>query len=157
MAAIRRYCAPSAMLLSLVVKILMTIFGLIRLGITKNRAPVSASSIESPRTFRICLTSPFPQNWAAKIPPPLTIPNTSRENTKNTLFARPTAAIAVDPKPPIIRVSTIFTMVFNIPCNATGHAIISAFFRKGPSCSISLVLLNNPPMFFSVCSYLHSG
>ena len=73
------------------------------------------------------------QNWAAKIPPPLTIPKTSSENTKNTLFASPTAAIAVDPSPPIIRVSTIFTMVFNIPCSATGHAIISAFFKKRPS------------------------
>ena len=133
MAATRRYCAPSSILPSLVVKIRMTILGFVRLGITKNKAPVIAKRIESPRTFLIFFTSPLPQNWAANIPPPLTIPKTSSENTKNTLFARPTAAMAVDPRPPIIRVSTIFTMVFNIPCSATGHAIISAFFKKRPS------------------------
>ena len=121
------------MLPSLVVKILMTILGAVRAGTTKNMAPTIASITQSPKTFLIFFTSPLPQNWAAKIPPPLTIPKTSSENTKNTLFASPTAAIAVDPSPPIIRVSTIFTMVFNIPCSATGHAIISAFFKKRPS------------------------
>ncbi len=62
----------------------MTDCGETRAGTTKNKAPVRARSMESPRTFRMLLKSPFPQNWAASTPLPLTIPNTSRENTKNS-------------------------------------------------------------------------
>ena len=114
-AAIFRYFAPSSMLSWLVVKIRITACGHRIAGTAKNRAPPSASRMDSPRTFLIFFTSPLPQNWAARIPAPLTIPNTSRENTKKTLFASPTAAMAVAPRVPIINVSTRFTTVFNMP------------------------------------------
>ena len=63
----------------------MTILGAVRAGTTKNMAPTIASITQSPKTFLIFFTSPLPQNWAAKIPPPLTIPKTSRENIEIAL------------------------------------------------------------------------
>ena len=50
--------------------------------------------------------------------------------TKKTLFARPTAAIEVCPKLPIITVSTRFKLVFNKACSAIGIVIAIAFFIK---------------------------
>lgn len=111
----------------------------------------------SPSTFRIFFTSWFPQYWAARTPEPLTIPKTSRENTKNTLFASPTAAMEVSPKVPIIIVSTRFTMVFSIPCMATGKAIVTAFPKNLRSFSIFPVSVNICVIFLSVpLSFLFS-
>lgn len=93
-------------------------------------------------------TSRFPQYCAAKIPLPLTIPNTRSENTKNTLFARPTAAMAVAPRVPIIIVSTRFTTVLSIPCMATGRAIRTALLRNTLSPAISFVICRN--IFFTL-------
>ncbi len=74
------------------------------------------------------------------------MPNTSSVNTKNTLLAKPTDAIAVEPKLPIIKLSTRFTTVFSIPCMATGRAIITVFLKKFLSRNISFVSLAIPVM-----------
>ena len=92
----------------------------------------------------------FPQYWAARTPLPLTIPNTRSENTKNTLFASPTAAMVVSPRVPIIMVSTRFTIVFSIPCMATGRAMRTAFCKKIRSPSIFFVPVRN--ITSSLCS-----
>lgn len=86
------------MLASLVVNMRITIWGRTMEGTTKNKAPPRANKMDRPNTFLIFFTSLFPQNWAASTPLPLTMPNTSRENTKNTLFASPTAANGRSPK-----------------------------------------------------------
>ena len=116
----------------LFVKIRITISGHTTLGTTKSSDPVREISIARPVTFRIFFTSRFPQYWAARMPEPLLTPKTRRVNTKNTL-------LVVSPSCPIIIVSTRFTMVFNIPCMATGKAIRTAFLKNVRSCSISLV------------------
>ena len=108
-------------------------------GITKQSAPVMDSVSAKPITFLIFFTSWFPQYWAARTPEPLTIPNTSNVNTKNTLLARPTAAMVLSPREPIISVSARFTSVFNMPCIATGRAIRNAFDKKILSRSMYLV------------------
>ena len=130
-----------------VVKILITCFGHATAGIKKASAAPIARSSASPRTFLIFFTSLLPQNWAARIPEPLTMPNTSSVITKNTLLASPTAAMEVAPSEPIIMVSTMFTIVFSMPCIATGSAILTALERNilsviiiFVSCSIALII-----------------
>ena len=131
------------MVSGLTVKIRITSSGHTMAGIIKAAAPASASISASPSTFLMFFTSLLPQYWAARTPLPLTIPNTRSENTKNTLFARPTAAMVVSPSVPIIMVSTRFTIVFSIPCMATGRAMRTAFCKKIRSPSIFFVPVRN--------------